>query len=92
MHQAGESLRHDDSKGAAAAERDAADRLAKLRDSMQDRSMGGSRQRHDPVRIPGADESSAPRAWRQELLDAMKEKAPERFRDEVRRYYEELVR
>ena len=46
----------------------------------------------DPVRIPGADESSAPRAWRQELLDAMKEKAPERFRDEVRRYYEELVR
>jgi len=59
---------------------------------MQDRSMGGGRQRHDPVRIPGADESSAPRAWRQELLDAMKEKAPERFRDEVRRYYEELVR
>ncbi|HEY7370795.1 MAG TPA: DUF4175 family protein [Polyangia bacterium] len=92
MRQAGESLRKDDSKGAAAAERDAADRLAKLRDSMQDRSMGGSRQRHDPVRIPGADESSAPRAWRQELLDAMKEKAPERFRDEVRRYYEELVR
>ena len=30
-------------------------------------------QHHDPVRIPGADESSAPRAWRQELLDAMKE-------------------
>ena len=44
------------------------------------------------VRIPGADESTATRAWRQELMDAMKEKAPERFRDEVRRYYEELVR
>ena len=92
MRQAGESLRRDDSKGAAAAERDAADRLAKLRDSMQDRPMGSSRGRHEPVRIPGADESSAPRAWRQELLDAMKEKAPERFRDEVRRYYEELVK
>jgi len=93
MRQAGESLRKDDSKGAAAAERDAADRLAKLRDSMQDRQMGGSRNQHrDPVRIPGADESNAPRAWRQELLDAMKERAPERFRDEVRRYYEELVR
>ena len=91
MRQAGENLRRDDSKGAAAAERDAADRLAKLRDSMQDRQMG-SGHRRDPVRIPGADESSAPRAWRQELLDAMKEKAPERFRDEVRRYYEELVR
>jgi hypothetical protein len=92
MRQAGESLRRDDSKGAATAERDAADRLAKLRDSMQDRPMGSSRGRHEPVRIPGADESTAPRAWRQELLDAMKEKAPERFRDEVRRYYEELVR
>ena len=91
MRQAGENLRRDDSKGAATAERDAADRLAKLRDSMQDRQMG-SGHRRDPVRIPGADESSAPRAWRQELLDAMKEKAPERFRDEVRRYYEELVR
>jgi hypothetical protein len=92
MRQAGDLLRRDDSKGAAAAERDAADRLAKLRDSMQDRPMGSGHQRHEPVRIPGADESSAPRAWRQELLDAMKEKAPERFRDEVRRYYEELVR
>jgi hypothetical protein len=92
MRQAQEMLRRDESKGAATAERDAADRLAKLRDSMQERPMGGSRQPHEPVRIPGADESSAPRAWRQELLDAMKEKAPERFRDEVRRYYEELVR
>jgi glucose/arabinose dehydrogenase len=42
--------------------------------------------------IPGADESKAPREWRQELLDAMREKAPERFREEVRRYYEELVK
>jgi hypothetical protein len=86
-------LKRNESKSAGAAERDAAERLAKLRDSMQERSMGGSsKQRHDPVRIPGADESSAPRAWRQELMDAMKEKAPERFRDEVRRYYEELVK
>lgn len=92
MREAGEMLRREDAKSAAGAERDAADRLAKLRDSMQERTMGGGRQRRDPVRIPGADESSAPRAWRQELLEAMKEKAPERFRDEVRRYYEELVK
>ena len=92
MREAGESLKRDESKPAATAERDAADRLAKLRDSMQERSMGGTEQHRDPVRIPGADESSAPRAWRQELLDAMKEKAPERYRDEVRRYYEELVK
>jgi len=92
MRQAGEALKRDESKGAATAERDAADRLAKLRDSMQERQMGGGRQSREPVRIPGADESAAPRAWRQELLDAMKEKAPDRFRDDVRRYYEELVR
>jgi len=92
MRQAGEMLRREESKPAATAERDAADRLAKLRDSMQERSMGGAEQHRDPVRIPGADDSSAPRAWRQELLDAMKEKAPERYRDEVRRYYEELVK
>jgi len=92
MRQAAEMLKRSESRSASAAERDAADRLAKLRDSMQERSMGGSKPRHDPVRIPGADESTAPRAWRKELLDAMKEKAPERFRDEVRRYYEELVK
>jgi len=92
MRQAAEMLKKSESKQAGTAERDAADRLAKLRDSLQERSMGSSKQHHDPVRIPGADESSAPRAWRQELLDAMKEKAPERFRDEVRRYYEELVK
>jgi hypothetical protein len=92
MRQAGDLLRREESKPAATAERDAADRLGKLRDSMQERSMGGAEQHRDPVRIPGADDSSAPRAWRQELLDAMKEKAPERYRDEVRRYYEELVK
>jgi hypothetical protein len=92
MREAGDSLRRDESKPAATAERDAADRLSKLRDGMQERTMGGGERHRDPVRIPGADESSAPRAWRQELLDAMKEKAPERYRDEVRRYYEELVK
>ncbi|HEX3694980.1 MAG TPA: hypothetical protein VH374_06280 [Polyangia bacterium] len=92
MRQAGDLLRKSETKQAAGAEREAADRLSKLRDSMQERSMGGSKQQHDPVRIPGADESTAPRAWRQELMDAMKEKAPERYRDDVRRYYEELVR
>jgi hypothetical protein len=92
MRQAAEMLRKSETKQAAGAERDAADRLSKLRDSMQERSMAGGKQHRDPVRIPGTDESTAPRAWRQELLDAMKEKAPERYRDDVRRYYEELVR
>ena len=50
------------------------------------------RNQREPVRIPGADEIKAPREWRQELLEAMRERAPERFREEVRRYYEELVK
>jgi hypothetical protein len=92
MRQAAEHLRKSEAKEAGGAERNAAERLAKLRDNLQERSMGGGKQQRDPVRIPGADESSAPRAWRQELLDAMKEHAPEHFRDDVRRYYEELVK
>src|ERR1700690_430304 len=75
MRQASDLLRREESKPAATAERDAADRLEKLRDSMQERSMGGAEQHRDPVRIPGADDSSAPRAWRQELLDAIDRKS-----------------
>lgn len=92
MRDASEHLRKGEAKQAGGAQRNAAERLAKLRQSLQERTLGSGEQKRDPVRIPGADESSAPRAWRQELLDAMKEKAPDRFRDDVRRYYEELVR
>jgi hypothetical protein len=73
--------------------RDAADRLAKLRDSLQDGQRGqNGRNRREPVRIPGADESKAPREWRQELMEAMREKPPEPYSEEVRKYYEELVK
>jgi hypothetical protein len=78
-------------EGAGKAQ-DAAERLAKLRDQMGKRQMGSSQNQREPVRIPGADESKAPREWRQELLEAMRERAPDRFREEVRRYYEELVK
>jgi len=92
MREASSQLRRGDAKQAGGAQQNAVERLAKLRDSLQERSAGGVSPQHDPVRIPGADESQAPRAWRQELMDAMKEKAPEHFRDDVRRYYEELVK
>ncbi len=92
MKQAGRDLRQSAAKEGAGRARDAAERLAKLRDSLGQGSGGSSQNRREPVRIPGADEYHAPREWRQELLDAMREKAPEKFRDEVRRYYEELVR
>jgi len=92
MREASSQLKRGDAKQAGGAQQNAVERLAKLRDSLQERSAGGVSPQHDPVRIPGADESQAPRAWRQELMDAMKEKAPEHFRDDVRRYYEELVK
>lgn len=74
-------------------QRDAVERLARLRESMQgQREGGGGRHDQEPVRIPGADDTRAPREWRQELLEAMREKAPEKWREAVRRYYEELVK
>jgi hypothetical protein len=92
MGEAGGDLNRGAAREGAGKAQDAADRLAKLRDQMGRRQMGGNQSKHEPVRIPGADESKAPREWRQELLEAMREKAPERFREEVRRYYEELVK
>jgi chromosome segregation ATPase len=85
MRQAGEDLQ----QGAA---HEGAGRADELRQSMGRKPSEGSRASREPVRIPEADASKAPREWRQELMEAMREKAPERFRDEVRHYYEELVR
>ena len=41
------------------------------------------------VRVPVA---RGPQEFRKKLLDAMKQPAPEKFRDKVRGYYEELVK
>lgn len=92
MQQAMEDLQRGDAGEALAKEQAAADRLAALREGMKGEKMARGSRNQEPVRIPGADDSSAPRAWRQELMEAMKEKGPETFRDAVRRYYEELVK
>ena len=49
----------------------------------------------EPIRIPGADEYRAPERFREDLLEAMKKKgavAPEGYDDQIKRYYEELIR
>ncbi|MBX5484631.1 MAG: DUF4175 family protein [Myxococcaceae bacterium] len=46
----------------------------------------------DKVEIPDADQYQAPKEFRKDLLDAMKQGAPEKYREQVKRYYEELVR
>lgn len=92
MRQASKDLRQGATVEGAGRAQEAAERLAKLRESLGQRPLGSSRASREPVRIPGADESRAPREWREDLMEAMREPAPEKFRDEVRRYYEELVR
>tara|TARA_B100001989_G_scaffold253303_1_gene239750 strand:+ start:11384 stop:14425 length:3042 start_codon:yes stop_codon:yes gene_type:complete len=51
--------------------------------------MGNRRQ--NEVKIPKPGDHKAPKALRQDILDAMKEKVPKRYRERVRRYYEKLV-
>jgi hypothetical protein len=44
------------------------------------------------VAIPGSEAHRLPEEFRRDLLEAMKQGAPERYRGEVQRYYEELVK
>jgi hypothetical protein len=44
------------------------------------------------VKIPGAEAHKVPEEFRKDLLEAMKQGAPERYRSDVQRYYEELVK
>jgi hypothetical protein len=92
MRQASKDLRQGSAVEGAGRAQEAAERLAKLRESLSQRPLSSGRSAREPVRIPGADEYRAPREWREELMEAMREQAPEKYRDEVRRYYEELVR
>lgn len=46
----------------------------------------------EKVKIPGAEAHKVPEEFRKDLLEAMKQGAPERYRSEVQRYYEELVK
>jgi hypothetical protein len=46
----------------------------------------------DEVEIPQVDRNRATPRFRKELLEAAKQKAPEHFKEAVRRYYEELIK
>jgi len=54
--------------------------------------MAGGRLDRETVKIPGADEYRAPKEFRQDLLEAMKRGAPSEYKEQVKRYYEELVK
>ena len=57
-----------------------------------ERSLPGKYYAYEAVKIPGADDYQGPREFRKDLLDAMKREAPKDYRDQVKRYYEELAR
>ncbi len=46
----------------------------------------------EKVQVPKADSYQVPEAYRKEILDAMKERSPERYQEQVRRYYEEIIK
>lgn len=46
----------------------------------------------EKVEIPDEDPNGAPLNFRKDVMDAMKQGGPERYKDQVKRYYEELVK
>jgi hypothetical protein len=53
---------------------------------------GTAANNNSKVELPSADQSHAPAEFRKDILDAMKDAAPEKYRERVRNYYEELVK
>jgi len=98
MGKASDKLRGLQPQEAHGSQEAAADRLAQLRRQMEEarqpKQWGqvGSSVLRERIRIPGADAFRPPKEFRQDILDAMKEKPPGTYRNQVRRYYEELVR
>jgi hypothetical protein len=42
--------------------------------------------------VPGADQYQVPAQFRRDILDAMKQQAPKSFEDQVKHYYQEIVK
>lgn len=47
---------------------------------------------HQEVKIPDPSKHKAPKALRQDILDAMKEKFPHKYKEQIHRYYEKLAK
>jgi hypothetical protein len=59
---------------------------------MSSTNEGHGRQGQESAEIPGADAFQVPEQYRQDILDAMREKPPKDWSPEVKKYYEELVK
>jgi hypothetical protein len=97
MERAEDHLRGELPRDAASEEAQALDKLQQMKQQMQQqrrpRDQGaGGRVDKEPVRIPGADEFRAPKEFRQDLLEAMKRGGPSEYKEQLKKYYEELAR
>ena len=102
MRQAAERLQRGDAGQARSGQQEAMSELQALMEGLKNANKpqraGRRQQGHGPkpnqerVPIPTAEDYQAPAAFRKELMDAMKGKAPEPYREQVKRYYESLVR
>jgi hypothetical protein len=55
-------------------------------------NRGGQGIKKEKVEIPDEDPNAAPQQLRKDVMDAMKQGAPDRYREQNKRYYEELVK
>lgn len=53
---------------------------------------GGRSNSNEKVEIPDEDPNAAPREFRKDVMDAMKQGSPDRYKEQTRKYYEELVK
>ena len=94
MGMADDRMKGRDPSGAREATRAAADALAKARDRARSaaRQAQESTVGNEPIRIPGADEYKAPERFREDLLEAMKKRGPDDYKEQLKRYYDELIK
>lgn len=99
MQRAEQRLGAKDALGGREEARGAAEQLESLRKGMQRSARpssvqsGGRSPDEEPVRIPGSEEFRPSQEFREDILEAKKKaKAPEAYRELVKRYYEELVK
>ena len=102
MGEAQQELESKQPGGAQGKQQQALEALEKAQQAMQQRMQQRSGDKgeqqtgvNDPkakVEIPKDDPYAAPRSFREEVLRAMKERAPEKYKDAIERFYEELIK
>ncbi|PZR08656.1 MAG: DUF4175 domain-containing protein [Archangium gephyra] len=60
--------------------------------AMSGGKRGGRGNQNQKVEIPDEDPNAGPREFRKDVMDAMKQGAPDKYKEQSRKYYEELVK